>query len=206
MATVISVAVAKTTLLLLLPLTASLSLLADGFIKLFHDTFGLAPSQLCSNLEMLSLSSDDRLVIRGGFFVMITSVFDSDFESILFDAIDAVDDDGDKGEAATVKRLGSGFEGFEVPLVNGRAFASRLLGLDAGRCWPAVLATIGVVGMIVIGRILPFELSLPFFLTQLQSHQRRVLQSSLISIIFKKLKCNRNSHFLLHSRLHGVLV
>lgn len=152
---VISVSVATTTLLL--PLAASLSLLADGLMKLFHDTFGLAPSQLCSNLEMLSLSSDDRFAIRGGFFVTITSVFDSDFESAFFDAIDAVDDEGDKGEAATVKSLGSGFEGVEVPLDNGRVFASRLLGLDAGRCWPAVLATIGDVGMIVIGRILPFE-------------------------------------------------
>lgn len=126
-------------------------------MKLFHDTFGLAPSQFCSNLEMLSLSSDDRLAAGGGFFVTLTSVFDSDFESIFFDAIDADDDEGDKVDAAAVKSLGSGFEAFEIPLVNGRAFVSRLLGLDTGRCWPAVLVTTGDVGMIVIGRILPFE-------------------------------------------------
>lgn len=117
---------------MLLPFTASLSLLEDGFIKLFHDTFGLAPpSQFCSNLEMLSLSSDDRLgaAAGGGFFVTLTSVFESDFESIFFDKNDAVDDDGDKGDS-----LGSGFEGFEVPLLNGRPFVSGLLGLDVGRC------------------------------------------------------------------------
>lgn len=160
MSTVVSVSLAAATmallelLLLLLPLTASLSLLGDGFMKLFHDTFGLAPSLFCSNLEMLSLRSDDRLgAAGGGFFVTLTSVFDSDFESTFFDTIDAVDDDGDKGDA--VSRLGSGFEGFEVPLLNGRPFVSGLLGLDAGLCGPAVLATTGDVGMIVIGRILP---------------------------------------------------
>lgn len=160
MSTVVSVSLADATmallelLLLLLPLMASLSLLGDGFMKLFHDTFGLAPSLFCSNLEMLSLRSDDRLgAAGGGFFVTLTSVFDSDFESTFFDTIDAVDDDGDKGDA--VSRLGSGFEGFEVPLLNGRPFVSGLLGLDAGLCGPAVLATTGDVGMIVIGRILP---------------------------------------------------
>lgn len=157
MSTVVSVSLAAATMVLLellLPLTASLSLLGDGFMKLFHDTFGLAPSLFCSNLEMLSLRSDDRLgAARGGFFVTLTSVFDSDFESTFFDTIDAVDDDGDKGDA--VSRLGSGFEGFEVPLLNGRPFVSGLLGLDAGLCGPAVLATTGDVGMIVIGRILP---------------------------------------------------
>lgn len=159
MSTVVSISLAATTmalleLLLLLPLTASLSLLGDGFIKLFHDTFGLAPSLFCSNLEMLSLRSDDRLgAAVGGFFVTLTSVFDSDFESTFFDTIDALDDDGDKGDA--VSRLGSGFEGFEVPLLNGRPYVSGLLGLDAGLWGPAVLATTGDVGMIVIGRILP---------------------------------------------------
>lgn len=164
-------------------------------MKLFHDTFGLAPSAFCSNLEMLSLSSDDRLgAAGGGFFVTFTSVFDSDFESSFFDAIDAVDDDGDKGDA--VKSLDSGFEGFEVPLLNGRPFVSGLLGLDAGLCCPAVPATTGDVGMIVIGRMLPFDR----FLSSLHSwpHKRRILQFSLISIIFKKIKCNRNIHFCLH--------
>lgn len=72
-------------LLLLVPLTASLSLLGDGFMKLFHDTFGLAPSPFCSNLEMLSLRSDDRLgAAGGGFFRNVNFRFRFGFREYFF--------------------------------------------------------------------------------------------------------------------------